>query len=677
MNKEQRDIIEKLTRKANKNENNENIENIEEDNAENSENVYHGLNPKLKWQDFCANINKFHNFGNGTPALKRIFDKLRDNYDEGIEEFNKWYKRNRTTIQNTRIETNKCKWFALSIKARLKSDKKYKWNGDEYILRETPQEPEEIAPQAENTNIDAPSANAAKAGVTESTLKYSKTISSPEEVPNPDSWEEIKKLSTTKKMSKYDDDSQILMYETWISKLENYEDEKEKKKKTFIKLLNTLTKRLDKVQARSRANVEASLAEQRQNVDEKLKEREKKKKEVKEGDLTIEDLSSKNDEIKNNENKKEEVKPETKPEPEVKPETEIKSEVKPESETKKEDSKNEEIKKEEIKEEIKNDEEKHEENKPIPPPPTPATPNDAEKPSPPITSTPTPISPPNAESLVAEAEKQLRKDIELAISYFNNREFNDDSVYEWMRVKQKSSSTNPIKKKAGLIASKIAKFMNILYDMKKKGILDINQHKEIKERILKDIDQTYFRREDFGIHVYNKPSDRGFSVRDTGNKKNKNRVDKGYVNQNAPNKDVFFPYNMSDVYGIVEDFISEDEDYSFKLSVHAKSQIESIVAAAVKRFINDADDKGMIARHAISHGKDTLNKAVKLIEKYINSRKNIHIKSKFEFTADERSKISEILSREMNSYSHGLASFYNDRKQSSRAILEKMRMLGF
>ena len=213
--------------------------------------------------------------------------------------------------------------------------------------------------------------------------------------------------------------------------------------------------------------------------------------------------------------------------------------------------------------------------------------------------------------------------------------------------------------------------------MKKKGVITIDQYKEMKKRILKDIDQAYFRREDFGIHVYDRPGERNFDVRGTGNKKNKNRVDKGYVNQNAPNKDVFFPYNMSDVYGIVEDFISEDEDYSFKLSVHAKSQIESIVAAAVKRFINDADDKGMIARHAISHGKDTLNKAVKLIEKYINSRKNLHIKSKFEFTADERSKISEILSREMNSYSHGLASFYNDRKQSSRAILEKMRMLGF
>ena len=59
-----------------------------------------------------------------------------------------------------------------------------------------------------------------------------------------------------------------------------------------------------------------------------------------------------------------------------------------------------------------------------------------------------------------------------------------------------------------------------------------------------------------------------------------------------------------------------------------------------------------------------------MIEKYINSKRNIHIKSKFEFDSDSRSKLMEIINKEINRNK-------NDFKQKSKNIISFIDHLKF
>ena len=123
---------------------------------------------------------------------------------------------------------------------------------------------------------------------------------------------------------------------------------------------------------------------------------------------------------------------------------------------------------------------------------------------------------------------------------------------------------------------------------------------------------------------------------------------------------------MRDIYSIIEEYLE------IKLSVHAKSLIESIVNTSVDRYVKTANRTGQIAYHTISHGisSGTNEDVIKLIEKYINSKRNIHIKMKFEFDSDARSKLMEVIQKEVSRNS-------NDYKQKSKNIISFIDNLEF
>ena len=140
------------------------------------------------------------------------------------------------------------------------------------------------------------------------------------------------------------------------------------------------------------------------------------------------------------------------------------------------------------------------------------------------------------------------------------------------------------------------------------------------------------------------------------------------MNQNTPNKDVFFKYSMKDVYDIIEEYLS------IKLSVHSKSLIESIVSSSVDRYVKNAEKLGQVSYVTVAHGLRSGSKAkgdvIKLIEKYINSKRNIHIKMKFVFDSDSRSKLMEIISGEISINQ-------NDYGQKSKNIMSFIDHLKF
>ena len=108
------------------------------------------------------------------------------------------------------------------------------------------------------------------------------------------------------------------------------------------------------------------------------------------------------------------------------------------------------------------------------------------------------------------------------------------------------------------------------------------------------------------------------------------------------------------------------------LSVHSKYLIESIIHASVDRFTKNVDKLGQISYNSISHGVGgvELKDILKLIEEYINSKKNVHIKSKFELDSDARSKLMEIIQKEV-------ARNRNDYRQKSKNIISFIDNLKF
>lgn len=266
-------------------------------------------------------------------------------------------------------------------------------------------------------------------------------------------------------------------------------------------------------------------------------------------------------------------------------------------------------------------------------------------------------------------EKVLYKDIELALSFFENPEFRNYSEFTFKDHNSKRSRaiSDPRKKQLKLIQLAIAKYMGGLKQMNKSGALSADEARAAKRDIFDKLKQRYFRAgNEFAISLSDRPND-GFSfdVKEVQTAKEKNRAARNYVNQNAPNKDTFFIYNLSDVYSIISEL------FDIELSEHAKGLIEGIVNRAVERFKREADDNGYVAHHTISHGLNTtLHKFVKLIEKYINSRRNVHIKAKFHFSSDEREKLIEVVKREISRHE------FSENTKSSKLLsrISSMRL---
>lgn len=178
-----------------------------------------------------------------------------------------------------------------------------------------------------------------------------------------------------------------------------------------------------------------------------------------------------------------------------------------------------------------------------------------------------------------------------------------------------------------------------------------DQYEEKRKQIIQMVNDRYFSgNSEHKFKLY--PTTRGFRMIDTEASKQKRRAEKGYMNQNAPNKDVFFTYRMEDIYSIIEDY------FNIKLSVPIRESIESIVRSNVDDYMKNASESGQVATATIAHGADVIT----LIEQYINSKRNIHIKVPFRFKLESRSSLNELINREIRRYR-------NDSKQSSKSIL--------
>ena len=261
-------------------------------------------------------------------------------------------------------------------------------------------------------------------------------------------------------------------------------------------------------------------------------------------------------------------------------------------------------------------------------------------------------------------EDQLFKNIELALSYKDNPEYMDKTIFEY---KGQNGHVDPFYKPSDklrrLVHQQIAEYMKALH---KAYGSNTSEYIARKKEIIDKINKRYFRdnnNNEFGWAVYgNDKNNRKFEIKDLESGKLKRKAYKRYVNQDAPNKFTFFVYNMKDIYSIIEEY------YEINLSVNSKHLIESIVHTSVDNYIKRAKTSGQIAYHTISHG--TNEDVIKLIEKYINSKRNIHIKMKFEFDSDARSKLMEVIQKEVSRNS-------NDYKQKSKNIMSYINSLKF
>lgn len=259
-------------------------------------------------------------------------------------------------------------------------------------------------------------------------------------------------------------------------------------------------------------------------------------------------------------------------------------------------------------------------------------------------------------------EQELFKNIELALSYKNNKEYQDNNVLEFEGKNGKIyKHEKPYKKFKALLHQKIADYIEELHF--KYGHKS-SEFRKLKQEIIDKINERYFgENNEYGFRVYNKDANnQSFEIKDLEDSKLKRRAEKNYVNQNAPNKYVFFKYSMKDIYDIIEEY------FEINLSVNSKSLIESIVSSSVDKYIDNADKLGQISYNTIAHG--IKGDVIKLIEKYINSKRNIHIKMKFEFDSDSRIKLMEIINKEIDRNK-------NDFKQKSKNILSFIDHLKF
>ena len=261
-------------------------------------------------------------------------------------------------------------------------------------------------------------------------------------------------------------------------------------------------------------------------------------------------------------------------------------------------------------------------------------------------------------------EDQLFKNIELALSYKDNPEYMDKTIFEYMGQNgQVDPFWKPSDKLRRLVHQQIAKYMKALH---KAYESNISEYITRKNEIIDKINKRYFRdNNEFGWVVYgDKENNRNFEIKDLGSGKLERRAYKQYVNQDAPNKFTFFVYNMKDIYSIIEEY------YEINLSVNSKHLIESIVHTSVDNYIKSAKTSGQVSYRSFRFSHGINDDIIKLIEKYINSKRNIHIKIKFEFDSDARSKLMEIINREIDRNQ-------NDYGQKSKNIMSYINSLKF
>ena len=243
----------------------------------------------------------------------------------------------------------------------------------------------------------------------------------------------------------------------------------------------------------------------------------------------------------------------------------------------------------------------------------------------------------------------------LALSRRHDRFVRDESnVHEFKTADGKTiTRSNPHDKFRNLIHQEI----QWLIDRAKQFARSDKQFLQKKREIIDMVNEKYFgENNEYGLRVKdvkNKNSSiKAFRVDYADVAKQKTRVEKGYMNQNAPNKDVFFTYRMDDIYSIIEDY------YRIKLSVPIKSSIESIVKSNIDEYSKKAMETGNVTTATIAHGRDVID----LIEQYINSRRNIHIKVPFKFKLESRSSLNELIKKDIVRYR-------NDNGQKSKNVL--------
>ena len=243
----------------------------------------------------------------------------------------------------------------------------------------------------------------------------------------------------------------------------------------------------------------------------------------------------------------------------------------------------------------------------------------------------------------------------LALSRRHDRFVRDESnVHEFKTADGKTiTRSKPDDKFRNLIHQEI----QWLIDRAKQFARSDKQFLQKKREIIDMVNEKYFgENNEYGLRVKdvkNKNSSiKAFRVDYADIDKQKTRVEKGYMNQNAPNKDVFFTYRMDDIYSIIEDY------YRIKLSVPIKSSIESIVKSNIDEYSKKAMETGNVTTATIAHGRDVID----LIEQYINSRRNIHIKVPFKFKLESRSSLNELIKKDIVRYR-------NDNGQKSKNVL--------
>ena len=261
-------------------------------------------------------------------------------------------------------------------------------------------------------------------------------------------------------------------------------------------------------------------------------------------------------------------------------------------------------------------------------------------------------------------EDQLFKNIELALSYKDNPEYMEKTILEYKGQNgHVEEYWKPSDKLRRLVHQQIAEYMKALHKAYK---FNVSDYAARKKEIIEKINERYFRdNNEFGWKVYNKnTNNKQFEIKDLEWAKYKRRANKQYINQDTPNKFTFFVYNMRDIYSIIEEY------YEINLSVNSKHLIESIVHTSVDRYIKSAKKSGQVSYHSFRYRHGINEDVIKLIEKYINSKRNIHIKSKFEFDSDSRSKLMEIINKEISRNK-------NDFKQKSKNIISFIDHLKF
>ena len=272
---------------------------------------------------------------------------------------------------------------------------------------------------------------------------------------------------------------------------------------------------------------------------------------------------------------------------------------------------------------------------------------------------------------VEDITDELKRQLIFKLSYWNNPEIVNGGAEEKKTAAGHRYIADTAEKRRKALIQPV--LMEAMTKLKAVGLTG-DEFRNAKYNMVKTMNDTFFRDGNeygFRFSVRN-PNNKFIEIRNNKAKSDKNKAEKGYYNQNAPNKDTFFQYNMGDIFDIIENYVGDD-DMKFTLSEHAKDQIENIINTTVEQYKKKAEYQGMV-HHTVAHGKAEQH-LIKLIEKYINSRKNARITMKFELPADAATKIIEIVKREEDKYLRKVDDMKHQNKQKSKNILAKINNL--